>query len=180
MGEPSAYTLVARITKTKGIKGEVITIPVDDLPFVLYEGLDVWVVPPLAEGPRATQITAVQKQGTGWGVLLKGVDAIDTASLLVGHCLLARTDALDIPALEAGDEDDWLDCIVQDVDLGELGVITGIMETPAHPLWVITGPFGEVMLPAVDEFIVAREGKTVQVKAPQGLIDLSGQWEPRS
>ena len=42
---------------------------------------------------------------------------------------------------------------VRDTEHGSLGEITEVLVGPTQNVWVIEGPFGQVLMPAVDEFI---------------------------
>ena len=63
---------------------------------------------------------------------------------------------------------------IEDVHQGYVGVITGINDSSAQPLFEIDANGTEVFIPMIDDFIkkVDRENKKVLVEAPEGLIDL--------
>lgn len=176
----AAYRNVARVTKTQGLTGEVVAVPTAGLPFLLSAGMVVNLTPPPLRGIRVAKIEEVRPLAKGWGVRFEGVDDIGTASGLIGRMCLVRVD--DLPSYEV--EDEWDGCIgyeVFDRRYGLLGIVVELLETKAHDVWVIEGPFGEVMLPVVDEFIEEIEspaggvaGGRVNVCAPDGLIELHG------
>ena len=62
---------------------------------------------------------------------------------------------------------------VRDTEHGSLGEITEVLVGPTQNVWVIEGPFGQVLMPAVDEFIKEApvEGP-ITVSIPQGLLRL--------
>lgn len=63
----------------------------------------------------------------------------------------------------------------QDKNLGNLGTITGVNDTAAQAIFIITNPDDkEILIPVIDEFIeeVNRKTKTVLLKTPEGLVDL--------
>jgi 16S rRNA processing protein RimM len=62
---------------------------------------------------------------------------------------------------------------VTDVARGPLGVIVEERAGAAQTLWVVDGPFGEILIPAVDEFVHARDEAAVQVSLPEGLLGLN-------
>lgn len=63
---------------------------------------------------------------------------------------------------------------VVDVNYGFVGVIDGINDKTAQPLFEISNGDKEVFIPMIDDFIkkVDRENSTIEVETPAGLIDL--------
>jgi len=62
-----------------------------------------------------------------------------------------------------------------DKSYGEVGIIKSINDTTTQDLFVIKNKDGkELLIPLIDEFLVKvnRADKTIQVKTPEGLIDL--------
>ncbi|MDX1828831.1 MAG: ribosome maturation factor RimM [Lutibacter sp.] len=61
-----------------------------------------------------------------------------------------------------------------DENHGDIGVITGINDRTAQPLFEINANGTEVFIPMIDDFIIKvdRDNKTILVKTPEGLIDL--------
>jgi len=145
MGTHEEYELVALINKPKGLKGEVIVVAPDGLPLSLFEGLSVWIVPPMLEGVRTTWIERLRDQKDGSLVKLAGVDSLDTARDLVGRFLLVRADDVRdyAPVGSDGEADDtmpesYLGSVVYDEAKGYIGIVARVEDTPAHPLLVVT------------------------------------------
>ncbi len=63
---------------------------------------------------------------------------------------------------------------VVDVNFGIVGKIVNVNDTAAQPLFEIAREEKEIFIPLIDDFIkkVDRENKEVQVKTPEGLIEL--------
>jgi 16S rRNA processing protein RimM len=63
---------------------------------------------------------------------------------------------------------------IEDVNHGFVGVITGINDSSAQPLFEINANGTEIFIPMIDEFIkkVDRTNRQIIVEAPKGLIDL--------
>lgn len=63
---------------------------------------------------------------------------------------------------------------IEDVHHGYVGVITGVNDTSAQPLFEINANGIDIFIPMIDDFIkkVDRENKKIIVEAPEGLIDL--------
>ena len=63
---------------------------------------------------------------------------------------------------------------LEDIHHGYVGVITGVNDTSAQPLFEIDSNGVEVFIPMIDDFIkkVDRDNKKIIVEAPEGLIEL--------
>ena len=63
---------------------------------------------------------------------------------------------------------------IEDVNYGYVGVITGVNDSSAQPLFEINSNGVEVFIPMIDDFIkkVDRSAKNIVVESPAGLIDL--------
>lgn len=65
--------------------------------------------------------------------------------------------------------------VLEDVNFGEVGIITSINDTSAQPLFVVTTDNTEILVPMVDDFIeqIDRVKKKIIVRTPEGLIDMN-------
>lgn len=63
---------------------------------------------------------------------------------------------------------------IKDQNFGAVGTITGVNDSTAQALFEIDRDGIEILIPMNDEFIVKvdREQQTIEVKTPEGLIDL--------
>jgi len=103
---------------------------------------------------------------------LKGYEAIDQASALVGYDVMMRL--ADLPELP-DNENYWHQLqglVVIDRQRGELGTLEDMFATPAHDIYVVRGPYGEVLIPAVPAMVVAvdLDKKRIEVDLPEGLV----------
>ncbi|MDR1013744.1 MAG: hypothetical protein LBL86_02010 [Coriobacteriales bacterium] len=181
------YRRIAHISRAKGLAGQVVADPLDGLPSHVWAGLMLWVVPPAHGLVRETCVRAAVEKGEKGGHLLlslEGVDGRDDAERLVGRFLLARTadvgeegaapgpppapgsPPVDGPSSAVG-------LTVSDAARGVLGTVVEERQGAAQALWVVDGPFGELLVPVVDEFVRGREGDVVRVVLPQGLLELN-------
>jgi 16S rRNA processing protein RimM len=62
--------------------------------------------------------------------------------------------------------------LVRDLVKGELGCLVDMFTTAAHDTYVVDGPYGEVLIPAVEQFIldIDHEKGLMQVDLPEGLV----------
>ena len=67
-----------------------------------------------------------------------------------------------------------IDFEIEDVNFGLFGVIKGINDSTAQPLFEIDFNGKEIFVPMIDDFIkkVDRKNKKILVETPEGLIDL--------
>ena len=67
-----------------------------------------------------------------------------------------------------------IDFDIEDVKIGHIGVITGVNDSSAQPLFEVNANGIDLFIPMIDKFIkkVDRENKKIIVETPEGLIDL--------
>ena len=106
---------------------------------------------------------------------LPGVDDRNTAEALIGYEVFAPTDRLrpeepdaylvsDLIGLRAVSEDEPY----------EIGIITSVIDNPAHDILEIETPDGRrALLPMVDAYILDIDlaGRCVRVRVPEGLLE---------
>jgi len=103
---------------------------------------------------------------------LQGYDSIDSAEPIVGSQLMLPEDML--PEL-SDDEYYWrqLEGLqVVDKQRGEVGKLRELLTTAAHDTYVVNGCFGEILIPAVHQFILEIDLQVgvMHVDLPDGLI----------
>lgn len=165
------YMNVARITRTHGKRGEVVVQPFDGLSFCLRPGMRVCLTPPRNLEER---FLTVDRVGGGEPPLVHfaGVDGINEAQKYVGRTVLVLR--ADVP--EVVEEQEVLDCVgcrMVDVDRGPIGTVTDVMQLPANDVWVVTGPYGEVLVPVVEEMLVEfpdEDGGDLLVRLIDGIL----------
>ena len=169
-----AYRSIARIQKTHGRNGEVVAVPAHGLPLLLREGLVVAVVPPSLKGSRWQRIASCEDGRSGQLVCFEDVHTLGAAEKLVGKTLLARVD--DLPEDYAlRDQDELVGREVVDGRLGYIGKVCELMRGPENDVWVVRGPWGEVLIPAVEPIVTRWEpGESLCVDLPRGLVDEEG------
>ena len=61
-----------------------------------------------------------------------------------------------------------------DEDYGKVGICEDVLDQTAQPIFKIADGDTEILIPAVDEFIVSidRDKKIIHITTPEGLIDL--------
>ncbi|MFH0822375.1 MAG: ribosome maturation factor RimM [Pseudomonadota bacterium] len=149
--------VIGAAVKPFGIKGElrIKVFTETDEPFLRSKVLFM--------GEQGLKVDGVRVHKGAALVRLEGVNTPEKAREYVG-CLVS-TDAANLPPPDE-DEYYWHELIgmtVTTVSGTELGRITSIIPTPAHDVLEVHGPFGEVLLPMVDEVVK-------EIDAPAGRM----------
>lgn len=169
----SRFTPVARVVKTRGLDGDVVvSMLLECEPSAALMGLELWPVPPLWV-PRPLHACHVLpgRAESDAVVAFTEVSDVMTARRLVGSLLLAETAAL--PELPVSRSQALLGVEVTDEARGALGTIADIIITGANDVWVVHGPFGEVLIPVIPDVVldVDLEKRTALVRLLPGLLD---------
>lgn len=138
-------------------------------------GIDVWFVPPSVV--RHARICGVRPGPRGQIVSFEEVTDIDSAKGLAGARVLARPSDLPDAWLEdeSGDAD-FGDFIVTDTRHGLLGSVVETIVTGANDVWVVHGPYGEVLIPVIEQIVEStdEEARTITVTLIDGLLPEKG------
>ncbi|MDX6271806.1 MAG: rRNA processing protein RimM [Acidobacteriota bacterium] len=164
---------VARIVKTRGVRGEVAAHLLTDFP-ERFEGLAELVA---IDAAGVRQTLAIEKSWLHGGrVILKfeGYDSPETAQVLVGRELAVPvTDAVE---LDEGEFYDWqlIGCRVETIDKREIGRVSEVLHTGAAPVLVVREGTHEHLIPLAASICVEidTEAKLIRVDPPEGLLDL--------
>ena len=149
------YLVVGRILRPHGIRGELRVAIITDYPERLGQHAYFYLASP--DAPDAVQRYPVEK--LRWhrdALLLKlgNCDDRDQADELRG--LLVQILIEDAVPLEEGEYYHFqLIGVRVETESGEwLGQVVEVLETGANDVYVVRGPWGEVLLPAVDDVVI--------------------------
>jgi len=165
------YRRIAHISRVKGLNGEVVVVPSISLPFHMWEGLQLWVVPPDHKLIRETRVCSARQNANTLYLALEGVSNATTAQRLVGRSLLARIIGFECDSEPGGHS--YIGLSVFDNTAGFIGTVIEERASSAQLLLVVDSPQGEVLIPAVDELIESLDDTTLHVNLPQGLLELN-------
>lgn len=103
------------------------------------------------------------------------IDDADAAQELVGSDVYFP---FDLTPEEDPEEYTWkhfTGFTVSDEVLGDLGTVVEVEDSTANVLFCVEGRYGDLMLPAVEEFIldIDHSGRHVSMRLPEGLVDLN-------
>ena len=122
-------------------------------------------------GYRRFKVENIFDAGSSLRYKLRGFDSPESVAVLTGSEIV-------IPAVERtepGENEYFIDklvgCRAVSDDGEELGILVEIWQHSAQDIWVIDGQFGEILVPAVQEFIldVDMEKHIITVKRMEGL-----------
>jgi 16S rRNA processing protein RimM len=169
--EPQELFQFGVATGTHGLRGDLKVRPLTGDAALPPEGHEVFFR--RRDGSLAAHRPVRATRHKGHILLrLEGLEEIGAVQHLVGCEVLMRY--ADLEALPE-EEFYWFELeglTVVDRQRGELGILEEMVSTAAHDIYVVRGRFGEVLIPAVDEFVVEidREGGRMLVDLPDGLI----------
>ncbi len=131
----------------------------------------------LLEGETArrdpVRVERMRPHGGHFVVKIEGIDDRNAAEAIAGAELFVDAENLDV---EPPDEERPFQVIGRAVRLEngrEIGTVASVMYSAAHPVYVVEGPDGEVLIPAVDEFVVGHdeESGAITIRPIPGLVD---------
>lgn len=143
---------------------------VTDLTVLASADTTLWVVPPPSSGAVARRITSVRRGPRGPLVRLSGITTPAEAHELAGRWLLASGE--ESPA--EGDTSALIGMEVLDRVRGDIGAVSEVIVTGANDVLVVAGgPFGEVLVPVIDDVVVSIDdaSNVIHVTLLDGLID---------
>ena len=159
------------IIGTHGLKGDLKVRPLSRESTALCQAGEVFLR--AADGSEISVVpvrTAVHKGNIL--LRLEGYENIDLVTEFAGRDVLMRRS--DLPELDET-ENYWQD--LQGIEIvdrrcGHLGTLEDMFTTAAHDIYVVQGPFGEVLIPVVTQFIcdVDIAGNRMTVDLPEGLV----------
>jgi len=164
--EWDALIPVAKLGKAWGVHGDIVVRPYNpDSEF----GWAADVLLLRGDGFPLVGVEIERWQSKGAGVLIRpvGVDSPEIAKALTGLEILVPAE--DLPPIEDDDEfyvRDLIGMTVSDTETGDLGAIAEVFAAGANDIWVVRGPAGEVLIPALKQFVltVDREARHVTVR----------------
>lgn len=130
--------------------------------------MEVALTPPALDRDRFCDIEEVWDDGR---VRFSGIDSLNAAESVQGCFVLAHGEDIELDALEAA-WDDLIGRPVVDVRFGALGAVSGVIETPANDVLQVEGPYGEVLVPVIEQALdeIPEDG-AIETHIMDGLID---------
>ena len=166
------YFLLGKIIRTHGYKGGLKAILDVDQPEE-YRELDMLFIE-VKDQLIPWMIENIHLERNKANLKLADLNDMESAEKLVGRFIYLPVELL--PKLK-GNKFYYHEVAgfrVHDEDHGDIGFIDRVIDLPNNPLFAITFNDKEILLPISDEIIlkVDRKKKTIDVRAPQGLIEI--------
>lgn len=168
-----ACILLGKITRPHGIRGEVKIHPYSGQPenFLGYREILVGSEDQEERIPYTVEQRRVQ--GRLAVLRLKGCDSRTKAEALAGHEVWLRRSDLPKPG-----EDEYYLAELEgkaavSADGLPLGRITGIMDTPAHAILIVTGRGREYLVPVHTGVVTSIDEEQVVLRLPPGLLEIN-------
>jgi 16S rRNA processing protein RimM len=169
--------ILGRVVRPYGVRGEVEVSCFADSWAPFRDMGRVWVGPP--EGPfQPVKLEHAQERNRAVVMKLAGVETHEAAAGLIGYeVTVLRVEA---PSLPNGVFYHY-DILGLEVHGGDqsLGIVRGILETPAHDVYVIRGPAGEWMLPATRAHIrrIDLAAGRIEIEPGMDLVAVTSEGE---
>jgi 16S rRNA processing protein RimM len=170
--EPEDLVAVARVVRTRGLKGEVVAEILTDFP-ERFEALEQVVG--VRDTGEQVELTVEAFWFQNDRVILKfnGFDNPDTAeSLRNVEICIAESDAVEL------DEDEFYDwelagCKVETIDGTAIGEVAELMRTGGTELLIVRAESKEYLIPFAETICVEVdiENKLIRIDPPEGLLD---------
>jgi 16S rRNA processing protein RimM len=164
---------VARVVKTRGVRGEVAAVLLTDFP-ERFQGLEELIAVTPAGERRKLALEESWLHGGRVIFKFEGFDTPEAAQELVGYELTVPESEAVEP--EEGEFFEWqlAGCRVVTITGGDLGVVTSILHYGAAPLLVVKSEGGrEQLIPLAESICVEIdvEKKLIRVDPPEGLVE---------
>jgi len=166
--------VVARIARTRGLRGEVVADLLTDFPG-RFETLESVIAIAPDGSRRSLQIEAHWFQAKRIIFKFAGYDSIDEARELAGFQLAVPAgDRIELPK-DQFYEWELAGCRVETTDGKSIGLVREVMRTGGVEILVVAGDAGgEFLIPMAQEICVEIDidKKLVRVEPPEGLLEL--------
>ena len=165
---------VARIVKTRGLRGEVAAALLTDFP-ARFEGLESLIGIAPDESFRSLQIEEHWFHGDRIVFKFAGYDSIDAAKELVGFQLAVPESERVELSKDQFYEWELAGCRVETVDGSAIGTVREVMRTGGVEVLVVVGDANrETLIPMAEEICVEIDPKSklIRVDPPEGLLEL--------
>ena len=162
----SGYVAVGRVLSPWGVSGDLKVEPLADPPNYLPPGRNVIVA-----GQTRT-VESSRRRGRLLYLKLSGIDDRAAADALQGRYL--QIAERDLEPLGDGQyyRFQLIGLSVHSTDGELLGHVSDVLTTPSNDVFVVEGPLGEILIPAVDDIVkeIDIQGGTMTIEVVPGLL----------
>jgi 16S rRNA processing protein RimM len=174
LAESDDLIVVARVARTRGLRGEVIADLYTDFP-ERFEDVDQIIAIAPDGSHRSLQIEEHWFHGNRIVFKFADYDSIDAAQDLAANQLAVP--AGERVELDANQFYEWelAGCRVEGIDGNAIGTVSEVMRTGGVEILVVANDAGrEFLIPMAQDICVEIdvEGKLIRIDPPEGLLDL--------
>jgi 16S rRNA processing protein RimM len=168
------YLTVGRVLRPHGVRGEVRVEILTGYPERLSQHSHFLLAPPIApEDITRYPVERVRPHGELALVKLGGCDDRNAAELLRG--MLVQIPVENAVPLEEGEHYHFQVIGLEvETDTGEyLGEVVDVLETRANDVYIVRGPAGELLVPAIDDVVLDLdpEARRMVIHVLPGMMD---------
>ncbi len=163
--------VIGRIARPVGVKGEVKAVSTSQSPKPVLDLKRVKIR--LHNQYRSLRVSRSQLSGKWIRIKFAGINSPEDVAVLNGAEIIIPESERPISEEHEYYVDDLVGCMVVS-DTGEdIGFLQEVWHQGHHDIWVIDGIAGEILIPAVKEFIlnVDLESHRITINQIEGLLD---------
>jgi len=107
-----------------------------------------------------------------WTMKLEEIDSLEATDKFVGQEMLIEE--VNFVGIKTEATNELVGFQVEDFEKGDIGMVSGILETAQHPVLEIDFEDKLILVPWVDAIVkeIDVDARTIKIEAPDGLIDL--------
>lgn len=164
---------IAKLVKTRGIRGEIVADLLTDFPERFDDLEDVIAVMPKSGERLDLKIEDFWFQKNRIILKFKNYDSIEASQTLINaEICVPESDAVE---LEADEFYDWelIDCAVETIEGERIGTVREVMRTGGTENLVVAGGNKDYLIPFAETICVEVdvENKLIRVDLPEGLLE---------
>ena len=144
--------LTGIVLKPKGLKGELKVQPVTDYPESFLKRREFYMGKTQGDAVLRKVLTAKLNQGFAW-MVFEGIGTREEAEAVAGYRLFVTGEELEPLPDDRAYIHDLIGLEVLDEDGGRIGVVSDVLQMPAHDVYEIEVGGRKVLVPAVEEFV---------------------------
>ncbi|HEX5132745.1 MAG TPA: ribosome maturation factor RimM [Candidatus Krumholzibacteria bacterium] len=167
---------LGRFVKAQGIHGELKLYASEDFWFEVLESKELFVERSTEDDVERypVHVETARPHGAQYVLKIQGIETRSDAQREVGAELFVDIARLDVELPERELPFQVIGMTVRTEEGREIGVLTGVMDSPGQRVYEVTDAAGGVVLiPAVDAFVIKRdeENGEMTIRPIPGLID---------
>lgn len=175
MDAPGQWTVLARVDRSRGRRGEILATSFTDGLHRVAES--VFLIGPADEQSGPHRVEEVWEHQGRLVFKLSGIDSIEEAERFRGHAVCVPRETRETAPEGSYHIADLIGCRVEDKESGELlGIVEGWQETGGPLLLEVRSSRGhDILIPFAASICVEirPEARTIAVRLPEGLLDLN-------